>query len=102
MAKTKAPDPKVDALQQQASLNPHPQRVSDPLFAATDFFDPRDLVQVKYEMVRRVRVDGQSVATARKRSASRVRRSTRRRRPSNAGGSRLWSPRSAARAARTS
>jgi hypothetical protein len=66
MAKTKAPDPKVDALRQQASLNPHPQRVSDPLFAATDFFDRRDLIQVKYEMVRRVRADGQSVAQSAK------------------------------------
>ena len=41
--------------------NAHPERVQDPLFATTDFFDARDLVQVKYEMVRRVRVDGQPV-----------------------------------------
>ena len=66
MAKTKAPDPKVDALRQQASLNPHPQRVSDPLFAAGDFFDRRDLIQVKYEMVRRVRAEGQSIAQSAK------------------------------------
>lgn len=66
MAKTKAPDPKVDALRQQASLNPHPQRVSDPLFAAADFFDSRDLVQVKYEMVRRVHADGQPIAQSAK------------------------------------
>ena len=61
MAKTKTPDPKVDALRQQASLNPQAEKVSDPLFAASDFFDSRDLVQVKYEMVRRVRAEGQSV-----------------------------------------
>jgi transposase len=66
MAKKKAPDPKVDALRQQASLNPHPQRVTDPLFAAADFFDRRDLVQVKYEMVRRVRAEGQPVAQSAK------------------------------------
>jgi len=66
MAKTRAPDPKVDALRQHASLNPHPQRVTDPLFAAADFFDRRDLVQIKYEMVRRVRADGQSVAQSAK------------------------------------
>lgn len=66
MAKTRAPDPKLDALRQQASLNPHPQRVSDPLFASSDFFDRRDLIQVKYEMVRRVRADGQSVAQSAK------------------------------------
>jgi transposase len=66
MAKTNAPDPKVDALRQQGSLNPRPQRVSDPLFATAEFFDPRDLIQVKYEMVRRVRADGQSVAQSAK------------------------------------
>ena len=57
MAKPRPPDPKIEALRQRASLNPHPDRVSDPLFAGADFFDARDLVQVKYEMVRRVRVD---------------------------------------------
>ena len=62
MAKTRPPDPKLEALRQQGSLNPHPDKVSDPLFATADFFDARDLVQVKYEMVRRVRVDGQSVS----------------------------------------
>jgi len=62
MAKTKAPDPKLAALRQQGSLNPHPDKVADSLFAASDFFDRRDLVQVKYEMVRRVRADGQPVS----------------------------------------
>jgi transposase len=62
MPKPKPPDPKTAALRQHGSLNPHPDTVSDPLFAGTDFFDARDLVQVKYEMVRRVRVDGQAVS----------------------------------------
>ena len=62
MAKTTAPDPKLVALRLHGSLNPHPDRVQDPLFAGADFFDARDLVQVKYEMVRRVRVDGQPVS----------------------------------------
>lgn len=66
MAKTKAPDPKLDALREYGSLNPHPQRVSDPLFASVDFFDPRDLVQVKYEMLRRVSAEGHSVAQSAK------------------------------------
>ncbi|RPI46921.1 MAG: helix-turn-helix domain-containing protein [Betaproteobacteria bacterium] len=66
MAKAKAPDPKLDALREHASLNPHPHRVSDPLFATAEFFDRRDLIQVKYEMVRRVRADGQSVAQSAK------------------------------------
>jgi hypothetical protein len=55
-------DSKADALRQRSSLNPRPQAVRDPLFAGGEFFDPRDLVQVKYEMVRRVRVDGQAVS----------------------------------------
>lgn len=49
------------ALRERRCLNPHPERVADPLFAGSDFFDARDRVQVKYEMVRRVRVDGQPV-----------------------------------------
>jgi transposase len=62
MAKPKPPDPKTQALRQRGSLNPHPETVVDPLFATADFFDARDLVQVKYEMVRRVRVDGHPVS----------------------------------------
>ena len=62
MAKTRPPDPKPAALRLHGSLNAHPDRVQDPLFATTDFFDARDLVQVKYEMVRRVRVDGHPVS----------------------------------------
>ena len=65
MRRSKAPrDPKADALREASCLNPHPEGVTDPLFAASDFFDPRDLVQVKYEMVRRVRTDGLPVATS--------------------------------------
>ena len=62
MSKTKPSDPKLAALRQHGCLNPHPDKVADPIFASSDFFDPRDLVQVKYEMVRRVRVDGQPVS----------------------------------------
>ena len=53
---------KEDSLQAHGALNPHPERVDDPLFGDDDFFDARDVVQVKYEMLRRVRVDGQSVS----------------------------------------
>jgi transposase len=55
-------DPKVQALRAERSLNPRPEAVSDERFAGSEFLDPRDLVQVKYEMVRRVRVDGDTVA----------------------------------------
>jgi transposase len=57
----KAEDPKVAALRAQRSLNPRPGRVVDERFAESEFLDARDLVQVKYEMVRRVRVDGDTV-----------------------------------------
>jgi transposase len=53
---------KRDALKRNGNLNPHPEVVTDPLFRTGDFFDAHDLVQVKYEMLRRVRVDKQSVS----------------------------------------
>ncbi len=56
------PDPKADALRGQGCLHPHPQKVTDELFRSGEFFDARDLVQVKYEMLRRVRVEGSSVS----------------------------------------
>jgi transposase len=63
MAKKRRPDPKIEALRRCGTLNPHPDAVVAPLFATADFFDARDLVQVKYEMVRRVRVDAESVTS---------------------------------------
>ena len=50
-------DPKLKALREQGMLNPHPEDVKDPLFLEDGFFDPRDLPQVKYEMLRRVRTE---------------------------------------------
>jgi hypothetical protein len=40
---------------------PRPGQVTDEAFLAEEFFDARDAVEVKYEMVRRVRVDGAPV-----------------------------------------
>jgi transposase len=57
-------DPKVTALRESRCLNPHPERVSDEEFLGEEFFDARDAVQVKYEMVRRVSVDGAPVTEA--------------------------------------
>ena len=57
-------DPKVTALRESRCLNAHPEQVSDPTFLAEELFDARDVVQVKYEMIRRVSVDGDSVTTA--------------------------------------
>jgi transposase len=52
---------KIKVLRKHGSLNPKPQKVTDELFVTNEFFDPRDIIQVKYEMLRRVRVEGQSV-----------------------------------------
>jgi len=62
MARRKAPDPKLDALRKHNSLHHTPEKVRDELFSSQDFFDARDLVQVRYEMLRRVRVDEQSIS----------------------------------------
>ena len=53
------PGSKSASLTKYGSLNPHPERVQDALFQSQLFFDPRDLVQVKYEMLRRVLREGQ-------------------------------------------
>jgi transposase len=62
MARKPNHDPKSQALRQQGSLNPSPEQVTDELFLSQEFFDPRDLVQVKYEMLRRVQTEGQPVS----------------------------------------
>lgn len=62
MAKKGARDDKAEALRAARSLNPRPETVTDEAFAASEFLDARDLVQVKYEMVRRARVDGDAVS----------------------------------------
>ncbi|MCZ7661755.1 MAG: helix-turn-helix domain-containing protein [Thermoleophilia bacterium] len=60
-----APAEKRAALRRHHALNPRPQRVRDPAFLGENaFFDRSDLVQVKYEMLRRVREDGQPVSEA--------------------------------------
>ena len=61
MARKQKPDAKQAALAESRTLNPRPGAVRDEQFASSEFFDARDLVQVKYEMVRRVRVDGAPV-----------------------------------------
>ena len=60
----KRPDPKEEALRAVRALNPRPEAVTAPEFAASEFFDARDLVQVKYEMLRRARQDGSTVSDA--------------------------------------
>ena len=63
MTEPKEHDGKVSTLRHQHALNPRPDRVRDPAFTSGNpFFDAQDLVQVKYEMLRRVREDGQRVS----------------------------------------
>lgn len=57
-------DPKVAALLADGTLNPSPEKVGDPKFRETEFFDPRDVVQVRYEMLRRVALENASVTEA--------------------------------------
>jgi transposase len=57
-------DLKEAALARARCLNPHPDQVRDPGFLSSDFFDPRDAVQLKYEMVRQVKAVGIPVTEA--------------------------------------
>jgi len=57
-------DIKAKALREHGALHPRPSQVHDPIFEHSEFFDPRDLVLVKYEMIRRVRVEGRPASEA--------------------------------------
>ena len=63
-AQSDSKHPKVRALLEEGTLNPEPGKVQDPKFQDGEFFDPRDIVQVKYEMLRRVSVENASVTSA--------------------------------------
>jgi transposase len=55
---------RAKALHDEGTLNSSPEKVNDPKFQEGEFFDPRDVVQVKYEMLRRVVVENVSVTHA--------------------------------------
>jgi len=57
-------DVKRQRLDAQGCLNRHPQAVKDERFGSDPFFDPEDLIQVKYEMLRCARLDGRAVSDA--------------------------------------
>jgi transposase len=63
MAKRK-PDLKLSELQRTRTLYPRPDAISDPLFHKNPFFDARDLLQVRYEMLRRHRGEGMPIRRA--------------------------------------
>ena len=54
-------DGKAEVLLRQGALHPNPNLVQDEAFRQGEFFDARDLVQVRYEMLRRHQVDGKTV-----------------------------------------
>src|SRR5713226_1720307 len=64
MPKDKTNPDNQKALRQHGTLHPRPQDVRHPLFQGSDFFDPDDMIQVKYEMLRQVQVDNQPVSQA--------------------------------------
>jgi len=55
---------KREALVEDGTFNPSPEKVRDPKFHASEFFDPHDVVQVRYEMLRRVSLDNLPVTAA--------------------------------------
>ena len=57
---------KQETLKKRRCLNPKPKQVKDELFEKYSFFDSNDLIQVKYEMIRRVNTDGWSIKKAAK------------------------------------
>ena len=55
--KEKSEKVKYEQLKEQSCLNPNPEKIKDKLFLTDEFFDPNDLIQVKYEMLRRVKLE---------------------------------------------
>ena len=61
MIKQRKADQKTLELKRAGTLNPRPDSVSDTLFQENPFFDSKDLLQVRYEMLRRHNVEGVSI-----------------------------------------
>ncbi len=62
MPRPAADDSKAAALRAAGALHPHPEQITDELFMRSAFFDRRDRVQVKYEMLRAHDVDGRRIS----------------------------------------
>jgi transposase len=57
---------KAQILKRKKCFNKKARQVDDPLFSQYDFFDPQDIIQVKYEMLRRVKNDEWTISKAAK------------------------------------
>ena len=55
---------RTQRLKKEGTLHPNPDKVHTDLLVTSPFFDANDLMQMKYEMLRSVRVDQQSIAEA--------------------------------------
>src|SRR5687768_17159269 len=64
MAKREKADQKTQELKRTGTFNSHAAAVADPLFKENPFFDSRDLLQVRYEMLRRHSAEGLSILDA--------------------------------------
>jgi transposase len=58
------PPSKIQALKAAGAFNPRAHQVRHPLFGPSEFFDPRDLPQLKYESLRAIEHDGYSLSRA--------------------------------------
>jgi transposase len=66
MSTDRRKDEKQRRLRQFGTLHARPEAVIHPLFQDSEFFDARDSLQVKYEMLRLVSVENGSVSAAAK------------------------------------
>lgn len=55
---------KIKTLSENGTLNKNPEKVKDRKFLENDFFDPSDILQVKYEMLRKVDKEKISITDA--------------------------------------
>src|SRR5260370_40737031 len=66
MSTEKQNEEKRQTLRLQGTLNPRPQAVTHELFQESDFFDPNDLLQVKYERLRQAQSESRTVSQSAK------------------------------------
>jgi len=64
MPKQSQPQTKRQALQAAGTFNLRSTKVRHALFQRSEFFDPEDLLQLKYETLRALKAEGRSIAQA--------------------------------------